>query len=78
MDSHTLSLLSEVFQQVEAKLSHEGLTEEVKLGLATRILIVAQTGERDPKRLLTAALYWAKTRRSDIGAATFAFADTEA
>ncbi|ACK52625.1 hypothetical protein Msil_3743 [Methylocella silvestris BL2] len=77
MDSHTLSILSEVLQQAEAKLSTEGLTDEVRTGLATRILIVAQTGERDPKRLLTAALYWARARTNDAEAAALALAETE-
>ncbi len=76
MDSHTLSVLSEVLQQAEAKLSSDSLTEEARIGIATRILIVAQSGERNPKRLLTAALYWAKARRNDTETAVFALAET--
>ncbi len=66
MDPLTLVVLSEVYQQAEDKLSHECRTDEAKIGLATRILVLAQAGERDPKRLLTAALYWVKARETGV------------
>ncbi len=62
MDPDTLAILRDVYRQAEGNLSHGCQTEEARIGLATRILVVAKTGERDPQRLLTAALYWVKAR----------------
>ncbi len=66
MDLDTLAVLRDVYQQAEVELSLECQTDEARIGLATRILVVAQTGERDPQRLLTAALYWVKSHETRV------------
>jgi hypothetical protein len=67
-DPETRALLKRVLTEAEQSLPMEARTSEVRVQLASCILIAARDGERDPVRLRSAGLRGIDPRLTSFGA----------
>ncbi len=58
MDPETLTVLTAVFHKATDTIPVARQTEDARMAVATHLLTLAETGERDPDRLLAATLSW--------------------